>query len=1129
MYRLREERLKSYYITTKESSSDGGAITARKPDASSHAESLSDHGFLTMKAKEIRDSASPTLEFKQSNSCHSSHLDQSTADGVSQSRQTIQQTFSSRTHDGHDNGGHISTTYESKSMVPALPYVDDDVAYDATKSRQNLEKSSTSSYSVSSQRYSTSSKRETTESGHQASNHADRLIRQTNDYGSGNNIDYKIDTVDRNNALDQIASNSDICLSQQRVYQQNDSSSRLRKTRHDERVSSSRQSVYEENVAQPTNELTTSSTEVRRTNQTGSTDDHLTNQESRSSVVRTTNSGDSHTSVDRNIMNELHKLDSYLSTEASSPAPVSPSVHVSEKRISDRTVESSGHRENVSTTAEVHEQSTTQNSYSKISMDVSATHAAFASSLRASPDRSTASPGKRSSSRSSLERSSPEKSARGSPEKSTRGSPEKSSTNDLSKRFTASFQNRISTNVKVTGGKKTASSSDDDSDDSSATYDKRNKTSRQQTKTQISHATTRTQQKQQTPRCSPTKSCGNTSEGSVEREIYRPYAKSPDSSPERSAFRPVRTNIRSTQSVERLKTETRRQSFPQTPATDDRTVKKKISNDERRTAPDKLSKTNRLEDVTSYPASTNHAAVSKSEATVVRSRERLSQSPESAPRPAPAVCPDAETKLRSPQTSKPRERLSPSPTERTSKTATSVESQATVVRSRERLSQSPESVSKRAPAVCPVDETTPRSPQTPKLRERLSPSPTERTTKTATSAESQATVVRSRERLSQSPESTPKQRPATCAVAETKPQSPQASKPGKAASPGPVERIPKTATSTESPKRTESRSTSSASEKLTQKSTKVKDIVDVDEGDMMEEIHVDVTPKTEPLEKVTAAPAKNKKSSSKAPIKKKRSATCGEFSNICNQKSSSTVQEASTSESESSSEDSDSEDEREEVVIEEIIDVEEKPTPKKPASDGLDRAIKTNEEVEREKVTQKEVALIPENKVILDTKGRTEEFIRQERITKEGELDDCLPKIEDVLGKDADRTAIEDFHKWEQEAERKSRASKEKLSPERVVENKKETDGKPKSIPERLSKLNKKEDGQQTRKTVRADSAELRKRESKGNDILSKKLTKPSSRTSITSNTGGSSILKQVRKNFLIFLALTPVQNQRRI
>lgn len=57
MYKLREERLRNFYINEMDSSI---GIPSKTPLTPSHGDSLADQSFQSFKTKEIRDSESPT-------------------------------------------------------------------------------------------------------------------------------------------------------------------------------------------------------------------------------------------------------------------------------------------------------------------------------------------------------------------------------------------------------------------------------------------------------------------------------------------------------------------------------------------------------------------------------------------------------------------------------------------------------------------------------------------------------------------------------------------------------------------------------------------------------------------------------------------------------------------------------------------------------------------------------------------------------------------------------------------------------------------------------------------------------------------------------------------------------------
>ena len=68
MYKLREARLRDFYNTgeviteTRQTSSSVKQNSSKTRDLPTHADSLADHSFLSLKTKEIRDSESPTRD-----------------------------------------------------------------------------------------------------------------------------------------------------------------------------------------------------------------------------------------------------------------------------------------------------------------------------------------------------------------------------------------------------------------------------------------------------------------------------------------------------------------------------------------------------------------------------------------------------------------------------------------------------------------------------------------------------------------------------------------------------------------------------------------------------------------------------------------------------------------------------------------------------------------------------------------------------------------------------------------------------------------------------------------------------------------------------------------------------------
>lgn len=63
MYKLREQRLREFYNNGENISTEIHTKTIGKnSNIPTHADSLADHSFLSLKSKEIRDSESPTKD-----------------------------------------------------------------------------------------------------------------------------------------------------------------------------------------------------------------------------------------------------------------------------------------------------------------------------------------------------------------------------------------------------------------------------------------------------------------------------------------------------------------------------------------------------------------------------------------------------------------------------------------------------------------------------------------------------------------------------------------------------------------------------------------------------------------------------------------------------------------------------------------------------------------------------------------------------------------------------------------------------------------------------------------------------------------------------------------------------------
>lgn len=652
MYRLREERLKSYYITRDSSE---GTVNNCKSAASSHAESISDHGFLTAKTKEIRDSASPILEFRQSNVNLIGHVDHDTNQNITQLKQISEDGFTSKILDTQKQNQFSTIPHEEAGIV---------VTHNSENKKEHFENSM---YATSAEHYSSSSKRESvtvssTQNNQKKKTNIDYntgMTRQINKQNINNeNVDSRTDTANKKMKDHNSKSNN---MSHHRVTETRDSQLTTN-TKDNDCQSSLRQSVYEDYHFQPRHEsITTHSSNME--NITIQNDENRKKDNISTVISETRSNIEENQNVNKSIMNELHKLDSFLSTEAiaSPQLPLSPSSVTTEtwniNKIDDDKIIRKENREISLKLKDTTDYTSSQEASSKISVDISATHNAFASSLRASPERNNLTSSKRSSSKSSLERSSPEK--------TPRVSPEKISNYDLSKKFTASFQNRITTSNRneskssspakqnISNRKKTKSSTSEyDSDDTSITDNKKKKITNKSTievenkQENMRQINTTTHDISHTSSTSTTKSLKKTHESTKERQNSKNLKNSPDVSPERSAFKPVSsTNIRSINGVQKTQTQMRRQSSPQVVSTtnlsEDKSLKKKLMHEERsksekiniaqQSLPDKKLKTNLneikvKETVSGYPSSNNFWKSSKQDHTNLKTESQIKES-----------------------------------------------------------------------------------------------------------------------------------------------------------------------------------------------------------------------------------------------------------------------------------------------------------------------------------------------------------------------------------------------------------------------------------------------------------------------------------------------------------------------
>lgn len=1006
MYRLREERLKSYYITretTKTSrSTDDKIITDRKPGASYHAESLDDHGFLAMKTKEIRDSASPTLDLKQSfhDSSHSV-----SGQTVTESRQSVrsEQTMSSSqtiNTTNHVNNTILTSSSTHENTVPQsdntalIPYDNQQtkVVFDHS---QNLQKGLCSSDNYS----SLNSKHE--------------IISLTNHQTDTSNVESSANTTQQSNRVStdltnvktpnykNVHSKNNVSRNEDISVVSDTSNGEFRKIPiSQETIDLSMRNITREQHVQ--NEETAFKSNLRSTNETK------------------TNSGDTQTNVNRSIMNELQKLDSYLSTEAisGSPTPASPSSYVNESCV----IETSNNQERESRSRQV----TYDQSHSKISVDVSLTHNAFASSLRASPERVITPSGRHSTSKSSLERSSPEKSPRVSPEKGS------TTSNDLSRKFTASFQNRISNtrNSKSPSPTKqrhlcVSSASEYDSDDSAATYNKKILSNNTFNKVE-EHMSSVTQNYNVIKQ---SKSTGHTLEGSTERKIT--LQKSPDSSPERSAFSPVcgsstklQKNIKKNIQSEACRQYQVYDSPTPTKKSEDKRSTFKNTNLVQRTSPEKQNtqsylhtenvkiddhttvNTKQQPNVCGYSNSVNHDKKSKNKIEiksinqkdkVVQNLRRTEQLNTRKSSSGMGVAYNSDAKLLA-SASDHQSSIIKKDTFSNTKVHVSSTIQKTqeVDEENQKIRTSSKTDDSEEMEDTKVDLTSSSKPNISDLSDR-----SDRKLKDVISSEHSSPCTRL------TPTVYTKEEIGTKIIPNV-PGYPSSTMNGKSTQ---VTAILKPSV----PKSDTVRSPSVSPQRSRQSPVKNQQFIDVTEEDEVEEVDSSkIKKKSSTQNQVQPSEVRftPKKLSSK-----KRSATVNEFSNIKKEKNEDKPQDESVDESSSSSESSsDSENDKlrgSGVTIEEITDDDDNKDSK---ILKLNRQISTNDQIAKEnKYPVDDFDLIKEEATKKPISTTNEDFIKQEKIIKEGEIDGCLPPIEDVLGISEEKAITQDFIKRERQ------------------------------------------------------------------------------------------------------------------
>lgn len=494
MYKLREQRLKEFYTTGEMIQTE---TTSKRSSTRTHTESITDQGFMTMKTKEIRDSESPTEEYQRHSNTNKNDYVSSKSDESDINRTAIQ-------------------TELTSSIIPNEEYTQSSLQTSVSNSTSSKWESTQTIIAVSEEVQKADVHLSSKYIVNKQSNDNHQL---TYDKSNSSNIDTKeIDSISTTNFDD--------------VKRENNSQF------------SNVQEKVNETYTNTTNSGTYEPASVNISNTTNNIEDNtyvtdISANKSENVEVITNNK----------IVNELQKRDSYISTQHSitdtstkSNSDVSNEEKII-KKVNDQSIDlSKEHTEGQYIT-------TYQNAYQppRISVDLSPSHEAFARSLRSTPERSSPSPNReRSSPERRLKSASPEK-YRGSPEKSV--SPPKSLTTrrKLSSTHTKDISKKRA-NTPTRGEKYDSSDDSDCSGATHGTYDKYKSHDAKRTlfkeETKI---TSTSKYSHKSPATSPVrreKSPGYSSEGSVGKEVRKSSTKlkssSHESSPERSAFKPVK-------------------------------------------------------------------------------------------------------------------------------------------------------------------------------------------------------------------------------------------------------------------------------------------------------------------------------------------------------------------------------------------------------------------------------------------------------------------------------------------------------------------------------------------------------------------------------------------------------------
>lgn len=507
MYKLREQRLKEFYTTGEMIQTE---TATKRSSTRTHTESITDQGFMTMKTKEIRDSESPTEDYQRQSNTNKNYYVSSKNDEIDNNRGIVQMELTSSIKPNEEIiQSSLQTTRSSSS---SSKWESSQTIITESEEIQKADINLSSEFIVSEQ------------------NNRDRQLKYDttfNDQSSLNNDIKVIESITTTNVDNNKQEDNQYSNGYKKVIETYNTTNESNNT-NDNQINS------------------ISNKNSNHVNNISTLSDNINNQ---IEITETT--------TDNKIMNELQKLDSYLSTERSTTdlsSKSSSKVSNEEKNIiniDDQSAELL--KENI----EDQYTTTYQNSYQqpRISVDLSPSHEAFARSLRSTPERSSPSPGReRASPERRFKSISPEK-YRASPDKS--GSPPKSLKSFPKRKLSSTHTKDISKKRANTPTRDVKYDSSDDSDCSGATYGTYDKYKGYDAKRTLfkeeikSNSTSKYSQK--SPSSSPSrreKSPGYSSEGSVTKEVRKSTSKtknsSHESSPERSAFKPIK-NYRTSQ------------------------------------------------------------------------------------------------------------------------------------------------------------------------------------------------------------------------------------------------------------------------------------------------------------------------------------------------------------------------------------------------------------------------------------------------------------------------------------------------------------------------------------------------------------------------------------------------------